>query len=141
MGSHDGIQIVAEESAARQKSPLPRNSVTPEKVRVHLAEGDGLDILWRDGHASHWTFQWLRDACPCAMCSDTREQRGLRPGQKPPTDPLQLYKDPARPTQVTPVGRYALQFHWNDGHASGIYSWDFLRRVCRCDACRASEQK
>jgi DUF971 family protein len=27
-------------------------------------------------------------------------------------------------------------FHWNDGHSSGIYSWDFLRRHCQCEECR-----
>jgi DUF971 family protein len=33
------------------------------------------------------------------------------------------------------VGRYAIQFNWLDGHSSGIYSWEYLRRVCRCQEC------
>jgi DUF971 family protein len=34
------------------------------------------------------------------------------------------------------VGRYAIQFNWQDGHSSGIYSWDFLRRHCQCAVCK-----
>jgi len=45
--------------------------------------------------------------------------------------------EPAKPKEVKPVGRYALNIAWNDGHASGIYSWDYLREVCQCDECRA----
>jgi DUF971 family protein len=37
------------------------------------------------------------------------------------------------------VGRYALSFHWNDGHQSGIYSWEYLRRVCQCEECKQRE--
>jgi DUF971 family protein len=51
---------------------------------------------------------------------------------------LQMYKAPARPDSVSPVGRYAISFRWNDGHQSGIYSWDYLRRSCQCDLCRAA---
>ncbi len=39
-----------------------------------------------------------------------------------------LYEAPARPVEVTPVGKYALRFKWNDGHESGIYSWEYLRQ-------------
>jgi DUF971 family protein len=34
------------------------------------------------------------------------------------------------------VGRYALQFNWADGHSSGIYSWEYLRRMCQCAECK-----
>jgi DUF971 family protein len=33
------------------------------------------------------------------------------------------------------VGRYAIQFNWQDGHSGGIYSWDYLRRACQCREC------
>jgi DUF971 family protein len=35
------------------------------------------------------------------------------------------------------VGKYAIKFHWNDGHELGIYSWQFLRDVCPCEECNA----
>jgi len=46
-----------------------------------------------------------------------------------------MYAPPAKPASVHPVGRYALQFNWLDGHTSGIYSWEFLRRHCQCREC------
>jgi DUF971 family protein len=36
---------------------------------------------------------------------------------------------------VEPVGSYALQFIWGDGHSTGIYSWDWLRAACPCEEC------
>jgi DUF971 family protein len=47
-----------------------------------------------------------------------------------------MYQAPPRPESASPVGNYAMSFKWNDGHASGIYSWDYLRRHCPCEACR-----
>jgi DUF971 family protein len=37
--------------------------------------------------------------------------------------------------EVTLVGKYALKFKWSDGHESGIYSWEYLRRMCQCELC------
>jgi len=140
--SHEGIRFVDKEHAERESAenrPLPRIAVTPEKVRVLLTEGKGLEIDWQDGHRSAWTFAWLRAACPCATCVDDREAAGLNPGEtkSEPAQPLQLFKAPPRPTDVKPVGHYAVSFSWNDGHSSGIYSWDYLRRVCQCSECTA----
>jgi DUF971 family protein len=111
--------------------------VTPEKVRVLLTEGKGLEIDWADGHHSAWSFAWLREACPCATCIDEREKEGRKAGQpKPkPANPLQMYTPPPKPKSAQPVGRYALQFNWEDGHSSGIYSWEYLRRACQCREC------
>jgi DUF971 family protein len=50
-----------------------------------------------------------------------------------------MYQAPPQPESVTPVGNYALSFVWNDGHKTGIYSWDYLRRHCQCDECKASQ--
>ena len=52
--------------------------------------------------------------------------------------PLVLYEAPPRPVEATPVGKYAIRFKWNDGHESGIYSWEYLRNVCQCDECRSA---
>lgn len=137
--SHEGIRLVSADEARREPEPaLPRDAVTPAKVRVLQSTGEGLEIEWRDGHRSRWSFAWLRLACPCATCHEEREAQGRGPGEpKPnPATLLPMYQAPARPESSTPVGNYAITFKWNDGHATGIYSWDYLRRNCRCDACR-----
>lgn len=139
--SHEGIRISTEEDRAREEEaqkPLPRIAITPEKVRVLITEGKGLEIDWADGHRSAWGFAWLRSACPCATCNDERGQQGRKLGQpKPkPAELLPMYTPPAKPASAQAVGRYALQFNWQDGHTAGIYSWDFLRRNCQCTECR-----
>jgi len=139
--SHEGIRVVSQEEAARENEgpqPLPRIAMTPEKVRVLLTEGKGLEIDWQDGHRSAWSFAWLRDACPCATCVDERKNEGRKIGQpKPkPMELLPMYKPPSKPASAHGVGRYALQFNWLDGHSGGIYSWEYLRRNCQCAECR-----
>jgi DUF971 family protein len=140
--SHEGIRIVSAEQARRDSEAgaddrLATDAVTPLKVRVRKSEGTGVEIDWRDGHKSSWNFRWLRDACPCATCHDEREKSGRVPGQAAAKPLLQLYEAPPRPIEVTPVGKYALKFKWNDGHEAGLYSWDYLRRVCQCSLCHS----
>jgi len=145
--SHEGIRFLSKEEQERQQrlsglgtraGALSKQALTPSKVRVLKTEGTGMEIDWEDGHRSHWNFAWLRDACPCATCVEEREQQHREPGDpKPkPKQLLQMYESPARPASAHAVGRYAIQFNWQDGHSSGIYSWDFLRRHCQCAECR-----
>ena len=139
--SHEGIRITSQEERERETAserPLPRIAITPQKVRVLITEGKGLEIDWADGHRSAWGFAWLRNACPCATCNDERNQQGRKIGEPKakPTELLPMYAPPAKPASAQAVGRYALQFTWLDGHTAGIYSWDFLRRNCQCTECR-----
>ena len=141
--SHEGIRIVPEDVARKAAGPLQefqRDAIDPRHVRVNRTEGTGVEIAWKDGHISQWTFPWLRAACPCATCVEEREAAGREPGQpKPePKTALPMFKPAVRPNNVHAVGRYAISFDWNDGHTSGIYSWHYLRSVCNCEACRAS---
>lgn len=143
--SHEGIRIVGEEEARRRDreyQELPREAIEPTRVKVNKTEGTGMEIDWKDGHRSSWNFRWLRDACPCATCVEEREKDGRQPGtpKATPQNMLQLYQDPPRPVSVTPTGRYAIAFGWNDGHTSGIYSWDYLRRQCTCAECSAQRE-
>jgi DUF971 family protein len=114
--------------------------VNPKSVKVNVTTGTGVDIEWDDGHLTHYTFQWLRDACPCATCTEDRNGHNRKAGEPAKAAPslLPMYKEPVRPKEVKPVGRYALNFNWNDGHSSGIYSWDYLREMCQCEECTRS---
>ncbi len=139
--SHEGIHFVSEDVARKADAAqeLSHEAIQPAHVRVNQTEGTGVEIDWKDGHKSHWAFKFLRDACPCATCIEEREATGREPGQpKPePKVALPMFKAAVRPKKAQAVGRYAISFDWNDGHTSGIYSWHYLRSICRCDACRS----
>src|SRR5487761_1389049 len=110
--SHEGIRFVTEDVARKasgEQRELSRVATEPLHVRVNKTEGTGVEIDWKDGHSSKWTFPWLRDACPCATCVEEREAAGREPGQpKPqPKNALPLFKPALRPRNVHPVGRYA----------------------------------
>jgi DUF971 family protein len=131
--SHE-IKFISAEQAARHavQEKLTGESIQPAKVRVDKSGGTGMSIEWRDGHRSAWTFAWLRAACPCATCHEEREAEGRAPGvgKAKPASLLPMYEAPPRPVDVEPVGKYALRFRWNDGHETGLFSWDYLRNVC-----------
>ncbi len=114
-------------------------SADPKSVKVNVTAGTGMEIVWKDGHRSAYTFQWLRDACPCAMCVEAREREGRAPGEPPRPQPgtLPMFKLAVKPVKTEGVGRYAIRFAWNDGHETGIYSWEFLREHCPCVECKA----
>jgi ATP-binding protein involved in chromosome partitioning len=92
---------------------------TPTAIRQ---EGPtGLGITWGDGVHSVLPVRELRLACGCAHCVDewTGEQR---------LDPASVADD-VHPTRIEPVGRYAIQITWSDGHDSGIYPFVRLRQL------------
>jgi DUF971 family protein len=115
-------------------------SADPKSVKVNLTTGTGMDIEWKDGHHSIYSFPYLRDACPCALCDEERSKMDRKPGDAPKLAPgaLPMFKPAAKPSEVEPVGKYAIKFKWNDGHELGIYSWQFLRDVCPCEECKTA---
>jgi DUF971 family protein len=111
----------------------------PKSVKVHLSSGQGVEIEWRDGHYSKYSFPWLRDACPCALCDEERTKSGREPGEprRPKPGELPMFKPAATAVSAEAVGKYAIKFKWNDGHELGIYSWQWLREICPCEVCRS----
>jgi DUF971 family protein len=108
---------------------------TPASVRVHVSTGQGVDIEWGDGHASHYDFTYLRDHCPCATCNEARDKKpdaSPLPGMGPA---LPMFKPRPTARQAKAVGQYAIQIEFSDGHATGIYSFDYLRTQCPCEEC------
>jgi DUF971 family protein len=112
----------------------------PKSVKVHQSVGNAMEIEWKDGHQSIYPFNYLRNACPCALCVEEREKEGRKPGDqaKPVAGALPLFKALARPTETVPSGKYGIRFTWNDGHQHGIYSWQWLREWCPCEECKMS---
>jgi len=66
------------------------------------------------------------------MCNDEREKKE-KTGNKP--DVFPMFKPKITAKSASPVGNYAIQIEFSDGHATGIYSFDHLRQVCPCEAC------
>ena len=87
--------------------------------------GNELAVKWPDGSESYIPLAKLRRACPCAGCQGEVDVMG------------QLHRGPQqaltsasfRLRSVSRVGMYAVQPVWADGHATGIYSFDYLRRL------------
>ena len=120
--------------------PLPLDPrKKPVDVKVHISTGAGLDINWSDGHSSHYDFAYLRDQCPCALCNDDRAKKAevaKVTGAGSAGAVLPMFKPKATARAAAAVGNYAIQFEFSDGHSTGIYSFDHLREICPCDACR-----
>lgn len=106
----------------------------PAAIRVDTP-ARRLSIRWSDGHESVYTFTLLRDACPCAECRGGHENMGVLPDEE-------VYRRPEEESPRTqlrdaqPVGSYAINLAWEDGHNFGIYNWDYLRAICPCEVCR-----
>lgn len=87
--------------------------------------GQELAIKWEDGTESFVSLEKLRRRCPCAGCQGERDIMG------------NLYKGPEQPLSkqsfhlrgLTRIGTYAVQPTWGDGHATGIFSFDYLRQI------------
>jgi len=126
--------------------PIPRDErKKPADVKVHVSSGAGVDITWADGHTSHYDFPYLREQCPCALCNDERERKeaaahaGAGASSSAPAGPgatLPIFKPAAKAKSARAVGNYAVQIEFTDGHSTGIYSFDYLREICPCDACQ-----
>ncbi|GBD87462.1 hypothetical protein BMS3Abin03_01394 [bacterium BMS3Abin03] len=93
--------------------------------KINIVDNDKLRIVWDDDHKSLITLKYLRDECPCAGC---KGETVLLKTYRPPTPPVitpGMYKI----KNIETVGDYAIQITWQDGHNTGIYSWDYLKEL------------
>lgn len=89
----------------------------PTEVRVDSATGM-LELIWQDGVSGRISHQRLRACCACADCKALALSGRLA---LPPSE--------VRVTEVLPMGNYAVQFRFSDGHERGIYPWRYLREL------------
>lgn len=115
---------------------VEKNQVPTDPEHISISKSKGITIDWKDSHRSEYGLRYLRHHCPCAHCTGSHGT----PPQAPPLtpSPLQLYQPALKMTSVEPVGNYAVRILWNDGHGSGIYSYDHLRKICPCPNCRGT---
>jgi DUF971 family protein len=89
--------------------------------------GAELAIKWDDGQENFFPLQALREACPCAACQGEVDVLGQV--HRNPQKPLTRHAFELR--SIQPVGGYALQPVWGDGHSSGLYAFPFLRQLAK----------
>jgi DUF971 family protein len=96
---------------------------------VTLNKNDGyLEIAWNDNEVCRYPLSELREACPCVECRGGHQFMGAA---HDPDDILKL--TPKRSyaiVNIELVGNYGLQPEWDDGHHTGIYTWEYLKRLC-----------
>ena len=92
-----------------------KNAATPTEIKLHQ-KSRVLEITYADGRTFSLPCEFLRVHSPSA------EVRGHGPGQ----EVLQIGKQDVGITRIEPVGTYAVQLFFSDGHDTGIYSWDLL---------------
>lgn len=90
----------------------------PTEINLHQ-KSHVLEIAFDDGSRFELPCEYLRVFSPSA------EVRGHGPGQ----EVLQMGKEDVNITQIEPVGVYAIQLHFDDGHNTGIYSWETLYQL------------
>jgi DUF971 family protein len=99
-------------SAPGKTAPVPTEIKLHQKSRV-------MEITFADGARFELSYELLRVYSPSA------EVRGHGPGQ----EVLQTGKKDVDIVALEPVGTYAVQPRFSDGHATGIYSWDYLHEL------------
>ncbi len=104
---------------------MSTDGVTPE--HLDLKKDHGLTVRWSDGVESFYPIAYLRKMSPSAEMRELRKQMD--------TNPLTILPDgmgsgnPVVAEGAEMVGNYAIKIFFSDGHATGLYSWSYLREI------------
>ena len=99
----------------------------PVPLEIKKTGPHEITVRWNDGHVSEFQVKYLRSQCACANC--VSEITGLRI-----IDPRTVAED-LTVMKAEHVGRYGVRFRFSDTHDNGIYTWERLRELCRCEEC------
>ena len=105
----------------------------PIPLEIGRANAHDVKVLWQDGHESVYPARDLRLKCPCAGCVDEMTGQIRLIASSVPQD--------VHPKAIQPIGRYAISIQWSDGHNTGIYGYEMLRKLCPCDKCRVTSDE
>lgn len=95
-------------------------------VHLDLKKDKGLTVQWADGSGSYYSIAYLRRMSPSA---DMRELRKAMARNPLTVVPGAAGGGEIVVTEAELVGNYALKLAFSDGHATGIYSWAYLREI------------
>ncbi len=98
-------------------------------INITLRRSDDVLVIeWDDGQRVEYPLAGLRAACPCAECRLAREDRDATESPNYLEMPIPPEAS-AEIRSIEKVGNYAVRLIWDDGHAYGIYSWEYLKAL------------
>ncbi|WP_437185031.1 DUF971 domain-containing protein [Planctomicrobium sp. SH668] len=102
----------------------------PAKIRA-LRDAGYFEIQWSNGPLLRYPFKFVRCECPCASCvNEFTGEKMLNPDTIP---------ESVVPDGVSFSGNYALKIQWNDGHNTGLYTWEHLEKLADDSAVKRGE--
>lgn len=94
-------------------------------VQIKKTENNSLSVKWNDESVNEIPLIKLRDECPCVNCKGESVIFESYIPIKSPFKAAGYYEI----DKIETVGNYAISIKWKDGHDTGIYSWDILRKL------------
>ncbi|MEI7484974.1 MAG: DUF971 domain-containing protein [Ignavibacteriota bacterium] len=94
-------------------------------IQLKKTENNSLSVKWNDDSVTEITLTKLRDECPCVNCKGESVIFESYIPIKSPFKAAGYYEI----DKIETVGNYAISIKWKDGHDTGIYSWDILRKL------------
>lgn len=92
-----------------------------EPTQIIEESESSISVVWSDGAETRYSAPQLRRSCPCASCVDEWTGKKTLDDRNIP--------DTVTISSTSIVGRYALNFHFSDGHDTGIFSFAYLRKL------------
>jgi prepilin-type processing-associated H-X9-DG protein len=92
-----------------------------EPIDVEVRRDEGMTVTFADGHVGRFDLTDLRAGCPCATCRSLRDHGDVAWPRPESPQPLRI-------EDAGFHGAWGIQVTWNDGHRTGIYPFDALRR-------------
>lgn len=96
--------------------------MTTKPVQITPFPNGEIGVAWDDGHESYFDSHFLRCHCGCAHCVDEMTGQKVLIDSKVPAT--------VRVVEIHPVGNYGIGINWDDGHDTGIYTFEKLRKLC-----------
>lgn len=100
--------------------------ITP--AHLDLRKTEGLEVTWSDGRRSFYPIAHLRRMSPSADARELRKQIRKNPLTVLPAS-ASGGGGPLAATGAELVGNYAIKISFSDGHSTGLYSWEYLRKI------------
>lgn len=93
----------------------------PFALKINRHGQCDIEIVWNDGLTSVHKARDLRLACSCAACVEEMTGHRIVRDEDVPAD--------VQPLKISLVGRYGIHIQWSDGHTTGIYGFEYLKRL------------